>query len=95
MVANALAQGHRSPDHSADRGGASDRSRAAKARCRLTQRERNVAVAVGAGLSNAGIAARLYLGVPTVKAHIGRLFTKLEVTNRVHIAICVQDAGLG
>jgi DNA-binding NarL/FixJ family response regulator len=29
-----------------------------------------------------------------VKAHIGRLFTKLEVTNRVQIAICVHDAGL-
>ena len=51
-----------------------------------------MAVAVGAGLSNAEIAARLYLSVPTVKAHIGRLFTKLEVTNRVQIAICVHDA---
>ena len=54
-----------------------------------------MAVAVGAGLSNADIAARLYLSVPTVKAHIGHLFTKLEVTNRVQIAICVHDAGLG
>ena len=61
---------------------------------RLTEREREVAVAVGAGLSNADIAARLYLSVPTVKAHIGHLFTKLEVTNRVQIAICVHDAGL-
>jgi DNA-binding NarL/FixJ family response regulator len=53
-----------------------------------------VAIAVGAGLSNADIAARLYLSLPTVKAHIGRLFAKLEVTNRVQIAICVHDAGL-
>jgi DNA-binding NarL/FixJ family response regulator len=61
----------------------------------LTEREREVALAVGRGLSNAEIAAELYLSVPTVKAHIGRLFTKLEVENRVQIALCVHDAGLG
>jgi DNA-binding NarL/FixJ family response regulator len=72
-----------------------DRVQVAKGRlARLTEREHEVAVAVGAGLSNADIAARLYLSLPTVKAHIGRLFTKLEVTNRVQIAICVHDAGL-
>ena len=76
-------------------GSAPDRTRIAKDRLsRLTEREQEVAVAVGAGLSNADIAARLYLSVPTVKAHIGRLFTKLDVTNRVQIAICVHDAGL-
>ncbi len=74
---------------------APDRASTARARlAALTDRERDVAVAVGAGLSNADIAARLYLSVPTVKAHIGHLFTKLEVTNRVQIAICVHDAGL-
>lgn len=46
------------------------------------------------GLSNAEIAAELHLSMPTVKAHISRLFAKLEVTNRVQIAICVHDAGL-
>jgi DNA-binding NarL/FixJ family response regulator len=61
---------------------------------RLTERERDVALAVGRGLSNAEIAAELYLSVPTVKAHIGRLFAKLEVDNRVQIALCVADAGL-
>ncbi len=76
-------------------GSAPDRTRIAQGRLsRLTERERQVAVAVGAGLSNADIAARLYLSVPTVKAHIGHLFTKLEATNRVQIAICVHDAGL-
>ena len=60
----------------------------------LTEREREVALAVGRGLSNAEIAAELYLSVPTVKAHVSRLFDKLEVTNRVQIAICVHDAGL-
>jgi DNA-binding NarL/FixJ family response regulator len=60
----------------------------------LTDRERDVALAIGRGLSNAEIAAELYLSVPTVKAHVSRLFDKLQVTNRVQIAICVHDAGL-
>lgn len=58
----------------------------------LTDREREVAVAVGAGLSNAEIAASLFLSEATVKAHVSRLFTKLAVTNRVQIAIVVHDA---
>ena len=60
----------------------------------LTDRERDVALAVGRGLSNAEIAGDLYLSVPTVKAHVSRIFDKLGVTNRVQIAICVHDAGL-
>ena len=48
----------------------------------------------GRGLSNAEIASELYLSVPTVKAHVSRLFDKLGVTNRVQIALCVHDAGL-
>ena len=60
----------------------------------LTLREREVAVCVGRGLSNAEIAAELYLSVPTVKAHVSRLFDKLDATNRVQIAMCVHDAGL-
>jgi DNA-binding NarL/FixJ family response regulator len=49
---------------------------------------------VGRGLTNAEIARELHLSVPTVKAHVSRLFDKLRVTNRVQIAICVHDAGL-
>jgi DNA-binding NarL/FixJ family response regulator len=60
----------------------------------LTERERDVAMAVGRGLSNAEIAQELYLSVPTVKAHIGRLFAKLQVDNRVQIALCVHDSGI-
>jgi DNA-binding NarL/FixJ family response regulator len=60
----------------------------------LTGRERDVALAVGRGLSNAEIAGELHLSIPTVKAHVSRLFDKLEATNRVQIAICVHDAGL-
>ncbi len=72
-----------------------DRASEAKKRLSvLTDRERDVAQAVGRGLSNAEIAKELYLSVPTVKAHVSRLFDKLVVTNRVQIAICVHDAGL-
>ena len=72
-----------------------DRSEEARRRLAgLTERETEVAVAVGRGLSNAQIAAELYLSVPTVKAHVSRLFDKLQVTNRVQIAMCVHDAGL-
>lgn len=60
----------------------------------LTEREHDVALAVGRGLSNADIARELFLSVPTVKAHISRLFDKLGATNRVQIAIIVHDAGL-
>jgi DNA-binding NarL/FixJ family response regulator len=76
-------------------GGVDDRAAAAQARLeRLTDREREVALCVGRGLSNAETAAELFLSVPTVKAHVSRLFDKLEVTNRVQIAICIHDAGL-
>ena len=60
----------------------------------LTDREREVAVAVGTGLSNAEIAAHLFMGIATVKTHIGQLFAKLNATNRVQIARIVHDAGL-
>lgn len=61
----------------------------------LTPRERDVAVAVARGLSNTEIAAELYLGLATVKTHVGHLFAKLEATNRVQIARLVHEAGLG
>ncbi|WP_275693200.1 response regulator transcription factor [Nocardioides sp. TF02-7] len=74
-------------------GSADDRATRARDRlARLTQRELEVAHAVGRGLSNADIAAELHLSVPTVKAHVSRLFEKLDATNRVQIAICVHDA---
>ncbi|MGY2003778.1 response regulator transcription factor [Blastococcus sp. SYSU DS1024] len=53
-----------------------------------------MALAVGRGLSNADIAAELYMSVATVKAHVSRLLTKLKVANRVQVALVVHDAGL-
>ncbi len=71
-----------------------ERSRTAIARLStLTDREREVADAVRAGMTNSEIAESLFLSVPTVKAHLRQLFVKLEVTNRVQVAICVHDAG--
>ena len=70
-----------------------DAARAAQARLDLlTERELEVAQAVGRGLSNTEIAQELFLSVPTVKAHVGRVFSKLGVENRVQIALCVHDA---
>ncbi|MET9776593.1 response regulator transcription factor [Streptomyces sp. NPDC006367] len=77
-------------------GGAAD-IRHARARERvavLNDREREVAVAVGRGLANAEIAARLYMSVATVKTHVSRVLAKLDLNNRVQIALLVYDAGL-
>ncbi|MCD9198455.1 response regulator transcription factor [Aeromicrobium wangtongii] len=60
----------------------------------LTDREREVAVAVGRGSSNAEIAAALHMSIATVKAHISRIFTKLDATNRVQVAITMYEAEL-
>ncbi|MEV5537019.1 response regulator transcription factor [Saccharopolyspora shandongensis] len=61
---------------------------------RLTAREREVAVAVARGSSNAEIAADLYMSQSTVKVHIGRIMNKLDAGNRTQVAIITHDAGL-
>jgi DNA-binding NarL/FixJ family response regulator len=60
----------------------------------LTEREREVAVALGRGRTNAEISAELFMSVATVKAYVSRLLTKLDLNNRVQVALLVQDAGL-
>jgi DNA-binding NarL/FixJ family response regulator len=69
-----------------------DRARARLAL--LNDRERDVAVAVGQGRSNAEIGALLHLAVPTVKTHVSNILTKLDLNNRVQIALLAHDAGL-
>ncbi|MDX6284344.1 MAG: hypothetical protein QOH03_5415 [Kribbellaceae bacterium] len=72
---------------------ASERRRSATQRLAvLTDREREVAVAVGSGASNAEVATSLFMSEATVKSHVSRLLVKLDVANRVHIAIVVHDA---
>lgn len=67
-------------------------TRARRALNQLTTRELDIARAIARGLSNAEIAADLYLSVATVKTHTSRLFAKLAVENRVQVTLIVRDA---
>ncbi|RCG21815.1 DNA-binding response regulator [Streptomyces reniochalinae] len=60
----------------------------------LGERESEVALGVGCGQTNAEIAESLYMSVPTVKTHVSRILTKLDLNNRVQVALLVHDAGL-
>ena len=74
---------------------ADDRAERARARLEaLTPRERDVLIAVGRGSSNAEIGRQLFLSEATVKAHVSRLLTKLDASNRVQVAIVAHDARL-
>jgi DNA-binding NarL/FixJ family response regulator len=81
-------------DHVADPAAGPRRKQARTRLATLTDREREVAVAVGRGLSNAQISTELGMSVPTVKGHVSRLLTKLELNNRVQVALLVHDAEL-
>ncbi|MGJ7439447.1 response regulator [Aquipuribacter sp. MA13-6] len=73
---------------------ADERQRAAKQALEgLTDREREVAVAVAQGLPNAQIAEALYMSPATVKAYVSRLLARLGLDNRVQVALLVHDAG--
>lgn len=60
----------------------------------LTDREREVVAFVVEGLTNAEIARRLYCSAATVKAHLGHIFGRLGIDNRVQLAVLGHDAGL-
>lgn len=77
--------------HNGGVGGRSSPERASLAS--LTEREREVAVCLAKGASNAEIAEELYMSVATVKAHISHIFSKLGTSNRVQVAIIMHDAG--
>jgi DNA-binding NarL/FixJ family response regulator len=79
----------------ADGTSSEDRRTVARRRLeRLTDRELDVARAVGQGKTNAEVGGELYMSVATVKAHVTRLLSKLELQNRVQIALLVNDADL-
>ncbi|MEV0117026.1 response regulator transcription factor [Streptomyces sp. NPDC050844] len=60
----------------------------------LTEKEREVLIALSGGLSNTGIAAALHVSEATAKTHISRILSKLSLTNRVQAAILAHHAGL-
>lgn len=73
--------------------GRDDRAEQARARLSLlTERELEVARAVAEGGANADISRQLYLSVPTVKAHVSSILAKLDLANRVQVALLVHDA---
>ncbi|WP_406060671.1 response regulator transcription factor [Streptomyces sp. NBC_01077] len=60
----------------------------------VTAREREVLALVGRGLSNGEIAERLHISAATAKAHVARLFTKLDARDRVQLVILAYEVGL-
>ncbi|SCG61315.1 two component transcriptional regulator, LuxR family [Micromonospora humi] len=70
------------------------RERAVRLLGGLSEREREVALLLGRGRTNAEISAELFMSVATVKAYVSRLLTKLDLNNRVQVALLVQDADL-
>ena len=61
---------------------------------RLTDREREVVVAVGRGKSNAEISEDLFIGATTVKSHVSNILTKLGLRDRAQIVVFAYESGL-
>jgi DNA-binding NarL/FixJ family response regulator len=79
-------------DHVTDIETGERQRRARKQLDRLTEREREIAVAIGLGKPNAEISRELYMSVATVKAHVSRMLEKLGLNNRIQIALLAHDA---
>jgi DNA-binding NarL/FixJ family response regulator len=60
----------------------------------LSDREREILVRIGAGLSNTEIAEELVISMATVKTHVRHIFAKLGVRDRVQAVVLARDAGL-
>jgi DNA-binding NarL/FixJ family response regulator len=76
---------------------AGEHERAQEARDRtagLTDRELEMLVCLGEGMSNAAIAAKLYLSEATVKSYVSRMLTKLGCANRTQAGLLAHEAGL-
>ncbi len=62
---------------------------------RLTSREREIFALVADGLSNAEIASAEFLSEATVKTHVSRILTKLQLRDRVQLVLFAVTHGLG
>ncbi|MEU9241220.1 response regulator transcription factor [Streptomyces shenzhenensis] len=60
----------------------------------LTEREREILVAIGKGWTNGEIAARFVVSESTVKTHVGRVLAKIGARDRVQAVIFAYDRGL-
>jgi DNA-binding NarL/FixJ family response regulator len=60
----------------------------------LTEREREVLLAVAKGLSNAELAELLHMSVPTAKTHVSRILAKLGARDRAQLVVVAYESGL-
>jgi DNA-binding NarL/FixJ family response regulator len=60
----------------------------------LTDRERDIVVAVARGLTNAEVAQQLFIGPATVKSHVSSVLTKLGLRDRAQVVVFAYEAGL-
>ncbi|MGH3437068.1 MAG: response regulator [Sciscionella sp.] len=60
----------------------------------LTERERQVLILIGSGLSNDDIATQLHLSPLTAKTHVSRIMTKLDAHDRAQLVIAAYETGL-
>ena len=77
-----------------DPGGSAARATARRRLEALTAREREVALAIGGGASNADIAGTLFMSVATVKSHVTSILAKTGAESRLQVAVLVRDAEL-
>jgi DNA-binding NarL/FixJ family response regulator len=60
----------------------------------LTEREREVMLLIAQGMSNTEIARKLFLSEATVKTHVGRVLSKLDLRDRVQVVVLAYETGL-
>jgi DNA-binding NarL/FixJ family response regulator len=67
---------------------------ASRALASLTDRERDILLRLGRGMSNTEIAGELFLGEATIKTHVGNVLAKLALRDRVQAVVYAYETGL-